>query len=213
MDVRTTFLAATLTAGSFLRSPEVAEAWELPSALPGMSVAALVGHLVRATTSTLAYLDRPAPPPDRAPMDAPDYYLGIEGLYGPLDSPLHTAIRQRALEEAAGGPGEVVRKWDSTRQALAERLPAEPPDRSIEAFGGKVLTLDEYLITRLIEIVVHTDDLAASLHLPPPPFDEAATGLVLGCLTTMLRRRHGDLEVIRALSRKERADPDALRAF
>ncbi len=72
-------------------------------------------------------------------------------------------------------------------------------------FGPWALTLDDYLVTRLLELAVHCDDLAGSIgvrtpELPPAWFDAAA-----GVLCHLAARRHGQPALIRALSRAERA--------
>jgi hypothetical protein len=56
-----------------------------------------------------------------------------------------------------------------------------------------------------MEIVVHSDDLAASVDLPTPEFPEAVLVPVLDLLTLLSLRRHGQDAVVRALSRPQRA--------
>ena len=75
------------------------------------------------------------------------------------------------------------------------------------------MTLDDYLVTRLIELVVHTDDLAVSLDVAAPPIPAAATGLVITTLVEVARIRHGDTAVLRALTRRERDAVAALRVL
>ena len=83
----------------------------------------------------------------------------------------------------------------------------------VATLGGLSLQLDEYLITRRVEVVAHTDDLAASVGLDPPVFDMDATGIVVDCLSAAARRKHGDLAVLRAMIRRERDQVRALRVF
>ena len=61
-----------------------------------------------------------------------------------------------------------------------------------------VLTLDDYLGTRLVELCVHVDDLAVSLGEPAPPLPEEATGLAVRILVDVARRR---MAVCSSLSR------------
>ena len=75
------------------------------------------------------------------------------------------------------------------------------------------MLLDDYLITRLLEVVVHTDDLAVSLGIEPPDFPRPATAAVIDCLLEVARRRHGDIAVVRAFTRRERDRPEALRVL
>lgn len=94
-------------------------------------------------------------------------------------------------------------------EALAElrrRLPTEPADRLVRApWMTWSLTLDDFLLTRMLEISVHCDDLAVSVGVPTPPLPAAVTQPVLDLLCRLAVRRHGSTAVLRALSRAERA--------
>ena len=63
-----------------------------------------------------------------------------------------------------------------------------------------------------MEIMVHSDDLAASVGLPTPEFSEPVVRAVLGLLSAVAVDRHGQTAVLRALSRPQRA-PDHVSAF
>jgi len=52
---------------------------------------------------------------------------------------------------------------------------------------------------------VHADDLAASLGCPTPQFDDAVRDPVVALLAALSVRRHGQIAVVRALTRAERA--------
>jgi hypothetical protein len=80
------------------------------------------------------------------------------------------------------------------------------------AWRGWSLTLEDFLITRMLEIVIHSDDLAVSVHVAPSPLPEEPTAVVLALLTRPAARRHGAAAVLRALSRQERA-PATIAAF
>lgn len=206
-------LEAVAVAGDVLCDDRVTGAWEDPSALEGMVVGALAGHLVRASTTVRDALAKAAPSGDRPLLDAAGYFLSIEGLGGDLDSDLHAGIRARAAAAASDGPTAVLGRWRDAARDLARRLGETAPGRPVEVFGGRALAIEDYLDTRLIEVVVHTDDLAASVGLPAPAFAEDATGRVIACLVEIARRRHGDLAVIRAMVRRERDGVDALRVL
>ena len=65
----------------------------------------------------------------------------------------------------------------------------------------------DYLRSRLVEVLVHTDDLATSVGIdagPPPP---SAVDVALAFLLEAARRDHGDLAVLRAFTRCERVAP------
>jgi hypothetical protein len=80
-------------------------------------------------------------------------------------------------------------------------------------FQDLVIRLDDYLATRLVELCVHTDDLAASLELPAPQLPEPATAAAICTLVDVARIRHGDAAVLRALARRERDAVSALRVL
>jgi hypothetical protein len=82
----------------------------------------------------------------------------------------------------------------------------------VAVFGGLPMALDDYLVTRIVETTIHSDDLAVSTgqeaDLPPDAMALAAHNLLdVGLL------RHGGLQILRALSRRERRSSDILRVF
>ena len=203
--IRDLFLEAAVVGGGLLAAPEVAARWHEPSALAEFTVRGLAGHLVRATTSVEAYLDRDEPAGE--PITPAEYYAAAVGDGPPdLDSPLHRAIRERGEELAAGGHAGLVASFDATVERLRTRLVEERADRRVQVYKDLVLTLDGYLATRLIELLVHIDDLAVSVGLPTPEPAAAAAQVAVDTLVGVARIRHGDLAVLRALTRAER-DP------
>lgn len=199
------------------QSARLAERFEGPSALAEFSVRGLAGHLRRAMTMVEAYLDQPAPAGDVAGsvehVSAPAYFASVLPADRDLDSDFHRAIRQRGLETAPERPDEFSLVWAESAGNLITRLDQEPADRLVQVFGGVVLTLDEYLATRLVELVVHADDLAVSLDVAPALLSPAVTGLVITTLVEVARLRHGDAAVVRALCRRERDSAEALRVI
>jgi hypothetical protein len=65
--------------------------------------------------------------------------------------------------------------------------------------------VNDFLLTRVMELVVHADDLAVSLGIATPPMPEAATEATIQLLSRIAAWRHGPLSVVRALARRERA--------
>lgn len=183
-------------AADLLADPSVGQAWDEPSALEGMTVGALSAHLVRAAGATIAYLDRPAG--DGELLDAVEYF------HQAITAPIHDRIKAVSASEATAGQAELVATMGRVARQLEARLPTEPEDRTIAALEGRRLSLDDFCRTRLIEILVHVDDLAASVPAAVPEVPEAATATVIDVLVGIARRRHGDWEVIRVLSRAER---------
>ena len=208
--IRTTFLATSRLALDFVRSERIGERWDGPSALREFSLRGLVGHLYRATGSVEAYLDRTEPP--GPPITTASYYHQAVDVTD-IDSDLHRAVRQRGEEAAAEGHAALVQGWSDMLERLLERMEREPGSRLVEVFKGLVLSLDDYLVTRLVELVVHVDDIAASVDLPEPVLPEEAYDAAITCLVDVARLRQGDLAVIRALARRERDAVEALRVL
>ena len=210
-EIRRTFLDTTAVAVQLLSAPEVAARWDDPSALEEFRMRGLAGHLARATTSVEHYLDREAGA-DGEPITAPQYYSAA--VEDPdIHSSLHQAIRQRGEEAASGGHAATVASLRDCAARLEQRLEEEPSDRVVTVYKGLVLRLDDYLVTRLIELVVHIDDLAVSAGLPAPDVSPAATDAAIRALVDVARHRHGDLAVIRAMTRRERDEHLALRVL
>lgn len=91
-------------------------------------------------------------------------------------------------------------------------LPACDLAQPIAVLDGIVLPLEEYLRSRIVELVIHLDDLCLSVGIEPPEdlgdaFDVAAT-----VLAQVAIRRTGPWETLRSLARRER-HPDAVRAL
>lgn len=76
-----------------------------------------------------------------------------------------------------------------------------------------VLGVERSLDTRLVELVVHRDDVAASLGEAAGDLvssSDAAYERVAGVLARLAARRFGGREVVRGLARRQR-HPDAVR--
>ena len=212
LDVRGAYLRTLDLAVAVVERPEVLEAWDAPSVLPKLTVRGLTGHVARAGTLVEQYLDAGFPDETREVADAAEYYA-VAAVTADIDDAVNTGIRERGESVGAAGHATVVELLQAARVQLAARLAVEPPDTRIAVTAGMVLPLDEYLVTRIIELVAHTDDLALSAGIPTPEPDPVAATLAVHCLVSLARRRHGDLAVVRALTRRERDTVEALRAF
>jgi hypothetical protein len=212
LDVRGSYLQTLDRALAVLAAPEVAAAWDAESALPRFTVGGLAGHTARAGTLVEQYLDAGFPDETRDVADAAEYYE-IAAVTADVDDAVNTAIRERGEAVAAAGHAAVVELVQAARVQLQRRLAGEPATTRIAVTAGMVLPLDEYLVTRMVELVTHTDDLAVSVGIPSPEPDPVAATLVIHCLVSLARRRHGDLAVVRALTRRERDVVEALRTF
>ncbi len=198
MRIRVLVAEAAEKAAELVARPEVAQKWEDPSSLEGMTVGALAAHLIRATGAVIAYLERSDPAGQSGEvLTAPQYFRAA------LEAPIHDRIIEVSTAESEPGPAALADKARSVAQAIAGRLPEEPADRLIEALEGRPLRLDDFCRTRLIETVMHTDDLAFSVGVPMPEIP-GVTAEIIDVLMNIARERHGDWAVIHALGRRER---------
>lgn len=212
VDVRQLYLDTAAAVVADLDADEVAAAWDEPSALDRMPVAALAAHAARALSTVRRYVAGAPPPPGSAVLDAPGYVLAV--LPGDDDGATDRAVLARAEQDATAGHAEVVRRARDDLALLRGTLPALDRDHALRVLDGVVILLDEYLATRIVELVVHHDDLAASLpgvtlHALP---DEAGA-VAVGTLAELARRRTSTTAMVRALARRERAPTPPPRAF
>ncbi|GIX49715.1 MAG: hypothetical protein KatS3mg131_3926 [Candidatus Tectimicrobiota bacterium] len=146
--------------------------WGQP-ALGEWSVRDLVGHASRALATVEAYLERGAAEVEVA--STAEYFLRARAT---LADPAAVAARGREAGQALGAaPAAAV-------QALAERVLARLDATADTALVGTPvggMRLLDYLPTRVLELTVHTLDLAAALglELALPPAAVAVTGAVL----------------------------------
>jgi hypothetical protein len=208
---RRTYLDTARILPGLLGLPECAEHWDSDSRLPLMSVGALTGHATRAVFQVAHYLDDPDPG-DPRPVDAAGYLAAVPDLADP-DSEVNAGVRRRGQDLATRGLRTLATDLTRCLDDLTDRLPTEPVTRQVRVFGGHPMLLDEYLRTRLVELVVHLDDLALSLGVPTPDLPDAALVEVVEVLVGVARRRHGPLAVVRALARRERDTVRALRVL
>lgn len=203
---QTVFLEAGRSLVALLDDPAVAATWDTPSVLAAWSVGGLAAHATRALLTVQRYLDAPRPSAGSQPVDAAGYVLAVlpDDHLDP-DDELHRGIRARGDDAAAAGPAQVVATARAALDELARRLEDVPGTTPLAVLDGVVTTIDEYLVTRVVELVVHLDDLAVGLDVanPAPP---AAVRVATDALVEIARRRRGDLGLLRAVARRERVD-------
>ncbi len=200
MRVRGLTVTAVEQAAELLGRSAVADRWTQPSTLAGMTVGGLAAHLVRAAGATIAYLDRTDPAAE--PTD--DVLSPVSYFHAALDAPIHDRIREVSADESAIGAAAMAAKCRSLAAELSERLVTELPDRLVGALGGRMISLDDFCRTRLIEVLTHIDDLAASVGEEPPDPDPESMSIVFDVLLGIARAHHGDRRVLHAFTRAER---------
>jgi hypothetical protein len=209
--IRDAFLANCRLMHDLVGHPLVRERWDEPSALPEMTVGALAGHSARAAIRAEELLNDDPPGDGAAAISAAQYYLRLEGL-SDRTSALSVGIRERADAEAAAGVDDLLWRIGECIARLQERLEQEPAERLVAAFTW-AMRLDDYLRTRVVELTVHIDDLASSIGVPTPQPSPEAMDESIATLVGVALGRHGDLAVLRALTRAERDDVRALRVL
>lgn len=208
-DTRLSYIAAAAVAREVIARPEVAAAWDEPSALSRLTVRGLAGHLARAVFTVDTYLA--GPPPDGVPSLSAAGYFATNFPDDDLDSELNTAVRKRGEEEAAAGRDALLQRLDAVIGRLTEQLPAEAAGRTMRVIGQRPILLDEYLKTRLVELALHIDDLCVSVDIATP--DIPGVGSAIRTMVGVARIHHGDVAVLRALGRRERDPDNVLRVF
>jgi hypothetical protein len=203
--VHATDLVAGLVAG-----PEVAAAWTVESSCAGMSVGGLARHLVSQPVNVVRLLSSEVPE-DHEHIDVLEHYARATWTHEDLDGDTNSSIRAVSDEQAAEGPDTARELVSHARDQLPTAL-AGAPRTVFVPWQGWALGTDDFLVTRLMEMVVHADDLAASVGVPVPEFGPGVLDPVLRLLTALSVRRHGQDALVRALTRPQRA-PATVAAF
>ncbi len=209
--IRYAYLDAAATAATLLREPAVAASWGAPSALADFGVSGLAGHLAWQVLSVPRVLAEEVPAAE--PLTLLDHYARARWVGVGIDDEVNVGIRDAGEDIAGGGAAALADQVDHTVDDLRAVLPAEPADRLVHIpWGPWSLSLDDFMVTRMMEIVVHTDDLAVSVGVATPPVPLPVLEPVVDLLWRLAARRHGPVALLRALSRAERA-PATIAAF
>ena len=104
----------------------------------------------------------------------------------------------------SAGHAESVEVLARSRGHLGSAIDAAGPLTYVPWQDCAVPT-DDFLVVRLMEIVVHADDLACSVGVATPAFGVEVLEPVLALLAALAARRRGQDAVLRALSRHERS--------
>jgi len=194
-----------------LGSAALSARWSSPSVLNDMTVGALAGHVGRTSSWVIEeYLAEPPPAPGAVPVTAAEYYAAL-----PIDvsSPVHRGVMERGAQIAMAGADSLRQRVVASLDRLALQLADLPPDHLVTVLGATPMFLDEYLKTRIVEAVLHGDDLALSIGVVPPAINEPTGELIAHLSVDVVRLRVGELAVVRAFYRRERQSSDTLRVF
>jgi hypothetical protein len=205
---RSAFLAAAGFAVAVVDDPAVGAAWNAPSALARMTVGDVAGHVFLVLRRVDRHLDEPVTAD--APVARGWSFPRVDAPED-LDLDVHVDVRADGRHVAQWGWGDVAAACRDRVAKLAQRLPSETPSHVM--LGGRAVPFAGYLGSRIVELLVHADDLACSvgIDLPVPP--AAAVDVALAYLMEAARDAHGDLGVLRSLTRRERTPPGAPAVF
>jgi hypothetical protein len=203
-DLADAFLDAAASAADLLADPAVAANWHKPSALTDFSVRGLAGHLAQQVLNASDVLT--AEPPETPPLTLEQHYGQVLWRGAAIDNETNTGIRTGGEARAEVGPAQLVEDVRDAIERLRALLPDLAGDRPVFLpWAGWALTADDFLTTRMMEIAVHSDDLAVSVGVPTPELPVRVLHPVYDLLFVLALRRHGHTAVLRALSRSERA--------
>jgi hypothetical protein len=176
-----------------------------------MSVGGLAFHLAAQVTNTVRLVGSSEAATEPIPLL--EHYARAAWVRSDLDAEVNVGIRSGSDAEAAAGADALAAVLDEQLALLPGVLDAAADDEAVLIpWQGWSLSLHDWLVTRQMEIVVHSDDLAASVGLETPEFPESVVVPVLALLGSVAARRHGQAAVVRALSRPQRA-PSSVSAF
>lgn len=134
----------------------------LPTRLGSWTVRELVAHIGMAVTAVQRSLELPAPPKQDVTV---------------AEWPFATAAASTAIDEFTRGLATERPDLDAylseVDAGLRALLDAQPGGRLMLTNAG-ALPLDDYLVTRAVELVVHTDDLNAAVPGIEVPYDRQA---------------------------------------
>jgi Mycothiol maleylpyruvate isomerase N-terminal domain len=205
-------ISATDLVRELAARPEVEAAWARESSCAGMSVGGLTRHLISQPVHVVNLLG--ASPADDAHAEVIpvlEHYARAAWVREDLDGEANRSIREGADEQAADGPAAALVALDEARAELPAVLDNAPATTYVPWQGWSLAT-DDFLVTRLMEMVVHADDLASSVDVPAPDFGSAVHQPVFGLLVALAVRRHGPDALVRTLTRPRRA-PATVSAF
>jgi hypothetical protein len=193
----------------------VADAWPAPSVVAEYTVGGVAAHAVHSVL-WLEQLLRDSEPAGLRPVTIAEFF-GMNRMEDTGDGDGFSASLRAAAEAfALTGAPVVNAACTVSRDELVGLLASASADRAVPVIrvaGGQVC-LQDYLRTRVLEVIIHADDVACSvagLVVADPP--RAAVDVTLGVCLEMARARVGDVGALRAFTRGERAAPDALRVL
>lgn len=193
---------AAAAALDLIQRGEVGDQWLMPSVLPKMSIGALACHLGRQVVRAAELLPVATDFPPLESVDA-HYHQAAWVMSTSPDDPPNDRSADDA--EAALGPVALSGRSSEALETVRRLLAAGTARDAVPIpWQGWSLRRDDFLLTRMTEIVVHADDLALSVGVRTPEFPAEVFVPVRDLLVRLAVRRHGQSAVISTLTRSER---------
>ncbi|MGY2009754.1 maleylpyruvate isomerase family mycothiol-dependent enzyme [Nocardia gipuzkoensis] len=149
---------------------ELTEAqFALATPCPPWSVAELAVHITSAVSRVLAGLAAPAPP--RADIAAADYYR--PAIFDDVANAERVRMAQRDAATYRNATA-IAAAFEDTWRQTDTAISGQPDDRLITTRWGDGILLREFMITRVVEVVLHGLDIAIALGVPAWTAPEAA---------------------------------------
>ena len=213
------YLAAVDWLQVILGRAEVAAAWGEPSVIARYTVGGVAAHAVHGVVWLEQLLVDPEPVGSR-PVSLAEFF-GLNRVDHDVDpelpeDPFSASLLAAAEGFARTGIDTVRASLTASHDHLVGLLDEAPPSRAVAVIrvsGGQV-PLSDYLRTRVLEVVVHGDDLVCSVPAlagPEPP--RASMAVSLDVCLELAQARVGGPAVLRGFTRRERALPDVLRVL
>ncbi|MCH0566188.1 MULTISPECIES: maleylpyruvate isomerase family mycothiol-dependent enzyme [unclassified Streptomyces] len=139
-----------------------AEQLALPTRLGDWTVRDLAAHVTEAVEAVSSNIDREEPA-------APELTL----LQWPFATASHAADIADGTRRLAADSPDLDALYTRTEERVRRRLADTPGSRLLATRTG-AMTLDDYLVTRTVELVTHTDDLNAAVPGLGVPHDRQA---------------------------------------
>ncbi len=156
------------------------EEFEDPTVLPGWNVRQLAGHLVLVHDGLRQSLDQPTK----------ELALPIQEYVRRYRRDVEM-IMAATLEASHGLSGqEVLARLESAIDDLATRLDAEVRMSQVIMTRRGPITIEDFLATRIIELVVHTDDLNRSVPEGAAALQRSALSRCTRTLAAILAGQH-----------------------
>ncbi|MEU7607746.1 maleylpyruvate isomerase N-terminal domain-containing protein [Micromonospora sp. NPDC049204] len=197
------FPIAASIALDLIHRAEVTGRWSSPSALPHLSVGGLACHLGRQAVRAAELLPMPT---DLPVLQSADNHYERASWVSEGSPDKGTVASSNDEADAVRGPEDLHGRSAQAVEEVGDLLSGGGARDVVPIpWQGWALRRGDFLLTRQLEIVVHSDDLAVSVGVPTPVFPAEVFDPVRDLLVRLAVRRRGQSALISALSRSERA--------